>query len=685
VRALLLFPLLLAGPAAAEEILVTGEGLGRGAGDAAYDVVTIDRARLTGSASGRLEDILRDAAGFQQFRRSDARSAHPTSQGATLRGLGGNASSRALILLDGVPQVDPFGGWVNWSAFDPDRLGLVRVTRGGGSGVFGSGALAGTIELMSAGPSELAPLWGGLAYGSRDSVDASAGLSAALGSGFGAISASYARGDGFIPIVADRRGPVDRPAGYEQASAAARAVFPIGGHTELQASGLLLLDRRDRGVPFTPNRNIGADASFRLVGRGAWGWEATGWLQMREFSSGFASVNNPARTVASATLDQYNVPAIGIGGRVELRPPLGDGIELRIGADGRQTSGRTKEFFTFVAGAPTRHREAGGRTRTVGGFADLSISPSEALTLTGGGRIDHWRIENGFLREQTLATGAVLPATTDFANRSGWEPTARAGIAFRPAGALTLRGAGYLGWRLPTLNELYRPFRVGADATAANAALAPERLKGVDAGFTYQPLDSVHFGATAFYNVLDDAIANITMGAGPGQFPGVGFVGAGGSFRRRGNLDSIRAQGIELEAGLTIARWSLTASYAHVDAKVRASGVAAPLDGLRPAQTPRHQASATLGWSQAQGPRASVTLRYVGAQFEDDQNSRVLRDALTMDAAALVPLASGFALELRAENLADARVEAGVSGVDLVERATPRTLWVGLRYGATRN
>jgi outer membrane receptor protein involved in Fe transport len=185
--------------------------------------------------------------------------------------------------------------------------------------------------------------------------------------------------------------------------------------------------------------------------------------------------------------------------------------------------------------------------------------------------------------------------------------------------------------------------------------------------------------------VLDDAIANITMGAGPGQFPGVGFVGAGGSFRRRGNLDSIRAQGIELEAGLTMARWSLTASYAHVDAKVRASGVAAPLDGLRPAQTPRHQASATLGWSQAQGPRASVTLRYVGAQFEDDQNSRVLRNAFTMDAAALVPLASDFALELRAENLADARVEAGVSGVDLVERATPRTLWVGLRYGATRN
>jgi vitamin B12 transporter len=98
--------------AADDEIVVTGQGLGGSPGDAAYDIVAIDRDRLTMSASGRMEDVLRDAAGFEQFRRSDSRSAHPTSQGATLRGLGGNASTRALILLDGVPMVDPFGGWV---------------------------------------------------------------------------------------------------------------------------------------------------------------------------------------------------------------------------------------------------------------------------------------------------------------------------------------------------------------------------------------------------------------------------------------------------------------------------------------------------------------------------------------------------------------------------------------------
>src|SRR3712207_6834388 len=173
-----------AAPALAQEpeIVVTGQGLAAGLGEDVYDTVVIGRDRLTGSASNRIEDILRDVPGFQLFRRSDARTANPTSQGATLRALGGNASSRALLLLDGVPQTDPFGGWVSWPAYDPWRLGEVRVTRGGGSGANGPGALAGTIELISAGPAELRGAQGSLAYGSRDGIDAHAGLGLGLGS-----------------------------------------------------------------------------------------------------------------------------------------------------------------------------------------------------------------------------------------------------------------------------------------------------------------------------------------------------------------------------------------------------------------------------------------------------------------------------------------------------------------------
>ena len=660
--------------ASSGEIVVTGAGLARPPGDAAYDSIVIDRDQLKQDASGRLEDILRDAAGFEQFRRSDSRSAQPTSQGATLRGLGGNASSRALVLLDGVPQTDPFGGWISWAALAPTRLGMVRVTRGGGSGVYGPGALAGTIELESAGPTDLAPLWASLDYGSRNSVDAQAGVSGTLGGGFGFLAGSYARGDGFIPITRGTRGPIDGRAPYRQGSVAARAAFPVAPDVELQANGLAFYDHRTRGIPYEPNATTGADASLRLIGRGRWGFEALAYTQLRKFTSGFASVN-AARTTATATLDQYDVPGTGVGGHLEVRPPLGDAIQLRLGSDARQTQGSTREYYMFSAGVPSNRRIAGGRTLTAGGFAELSAEPASGLTLTAGGRIDRWWIDDGSLRTSVIASRAPI-ATTHYPNRAGWKPTGRAGIAWKPASAITLRGAGYLGWRLPTLNELYRPFRLGNDSTVANAALKPETVKGVDGGVDWDPLPALHLGATVFWNRLDDAISNVTVFDATRDALCPGLVATGDCIQRR-NVRAVEAKGVELGGRLSFGDWRLAAAYSFADPHVRAPGTS--LDGLRPAQTPRHQASATLGWQPPQRLSAALTLRYVGPQYEDDQNSEVLKRALTLDASARLPLGHGFAVTARAENLANALVETAITG-PVIERATPRTLWIGLHY-----
>lgn len=671
--------ILIATPAFAQQaadIVVTGRGLAPRPGDAAFDTVVIDRDRIASDASGRLESVLSDAAGLQQFRRSDSRSANPTSQGISLRGIGGNASSRAQLVLDGVPQADPFGGWVAFPAYATDRLGAIRVTRGGGSGYFGPGALAGTVELESATPDQLSPLAASLAYGSRQSVDARAAATLSRGGGFATLSGAFTRGDGFIPTVPESRGPADRPAPYSQASGAFRGVISVDAETEFQANASAFTDRRERGTAFTENGSDGADASLRLVGRGRWGWSALAYVQTRAFSSSFASVN-AARTAASQTLDQYNTPATGLGARLELSPPLGEAIDLRLGADWRHVSGRTEERFTFVGGAPTRIRMAGGETSTAGAFADASARIGQ-LTIAAGGRIDRWTIDNGFLSERTLATGASL-TNARFPDRSGTEATGRLGLAWSPDETITLRAAAYRGWRLPTLNELYRPFRVGADATAANAALSPERLSGVDGGVTLSPAAGLTLTATAFWNRLDNAIANVTAGRGPGTFPGVGFVAAGGVYRVRQNLDAIRATGFELEGQWQAGPWSLSGSWQHVSSRVEASGSAAPLDDLHPAQTPRDQLAGTLAWRR-DGYAASATLRHTSRQFDDDQNSRSLAAATTLDAYLAAPLISGLSVEARAENLFNERVEAGISGANIVERATPRTLWIGLRY-----
>ena len=669
---------LLPGAAIAQEqeIVVTGRGLDAAPGDAAYDISLIDRDRLAQSASNRLEDVLRDVPGFQQFRRSNSRTANPTSQGATLRALGGNASGRALLLLDGVPQTDPFGGWISWPAYDPRRLGQIGITRGGGSGVNGPGALAGTIELENAAPDQAAGAAAGLSYGSRDSVDVSASFGARLGGGFLGLSAAYARGDGFTPVVPRQQGPADRPSPYAQASLAARAVAPVGGAVELQAGLSAFTDARERGTSFSAIDTNGADASLRLVGRGALPFSALVYVQVRDFANAFAAVN-AARTAATETLDQYSVPSTGLGARVELRPRIGP-VALRLGGDWRETVGRTQELFQFVAGAPTRGRVAGGRTETLGAFAEASWE-SGPFTLTGGARLDRWRIAEGSLRERTLATGALLTDSV-FPDRSGWEPTARAGFAFRAAPPLTLRAAAYLGWRLPTLNELYRPFRVGTDATAANSALSPERLEGVEAGIDFRPASWARINVTLFDNRLTDAIANVTLGAGPGTFPGVGFVAAGGAFRQRQNIDAIRSHGVEIDASLRFHAFRLAAGYSFASATVAASGAAAPLDGLRPAQTPRHNLTLSLAWDGPRGLHASAGLRHVSAQYEDDLNAQRIPGALTFDAAAAIPLTQALAIELRGENLTNEEVVAGISGAGIIERATPRTLWLGLRW-----
>jgi len=653
-----------------QEIVVTGNALPDPAAARAYDVQTIDRKQLANAPSHQIEDILQQIPGLQLFRRSDATSAHPTSQGVTLRALGGNASSRALVVLDGVPQADPFGGWIDWPAYDPSSIEQVRVTRGGGTVPYGPGALAGVIDMTSR---DDTGGQGSIEAGSRGSLETSGFAGADAGGGILTLSGRAERSDGFIPITAATRGTVDRPAAYDEARLRARWVTPVAADTELQLGGLSFTDRRNRGIPLTANRTRGLDASARIVGRGSLQWSALVYGQWRNFRSSFASVN-AERSSASRVSLQDSVPADGYGGSFEVRPSLGPGFQLRIGADARLTKGESREFYSYVSGQPTRRRIAGGSSQTAGLFTEASMIRG-SLTLSAGGRIDHWQIANGKLLEWLIATGAST-RTDRYPKREGWLPTARAGAVLHVDEGLSLRSAAYLGWRLPTLNELFRPFRAGADATAANPLLNPERLAGAEVGVEYAR-GGVSASVTTFVNRLSNAIANVTLGQGPGVFPGVGFVS--GVYQQRENIDAIRVRGIEASAGAKRGEWSFRLGASYTDARVSASGAAARLNGLRPAQTPRLVLTGGVGWEKG-GRSIELQVRRVGDQFEDDLNQRWIRPATVVDGSFAWPLGNRVQFIARGENLLNETVIAALNDDGSVERATPRTLWVGLRF-----
>ena len=131
------------------------------------------RSRDTSSLT--VDDALRGSADFSLFRRNDSMTSNPTSQGVSLRGLGPSGTSRSLVLLDGVPLNDPFGGWVPWSLVPVGSIEGAEIVPGGGASAWGNAALGGVIQLFSAVPSagdgDLIARTGGARHG-RDRVGA---------------------------------------------------------------------------------------------------------------------------------------------------------------------------------------------------------------------------------------------------------------------------------------------------------------------------------------------------------------------------------------------------------------------------------------------------------------------------------------------------------------------------------
>ena len=639
-------------------IIVTGNGLPDAPSVAAYASTTLQRDAIVGAPSGKIEDVLSNVAGFQQFRRSDSRSANPSAQGATLRSLGGNASSRALVLLDGVPMADPFFGYIPFNALAPDRLSSIRVTSGGGSGPFGAGALTGTIELESADAATLGAFSGQALVNDRGESEASASLAQELGSGFAVVSGRWDRGQGFFTTPDDQRVPASARAAFDNWSIGLRAVAPLSDNVELQARGLVFDDHRTLRFAGADSTSEGQDASIRIVGTGKWQFDALAYVQARNFSNVVISSTRFVRV-----LDQRNTPSTGLGGKLEIRPPVGPNRTLRLGLDYRSSDGELQEeAYSAFTGALRERRRAGGNNSDLGLFVEHDWR-LDSLTLTGGIRVDRTQISDGFFR--AVDANFALVSETLAEDRSDWSASWRAGAAYAASDAVALRLAAYTGLRLPTLNELYRPFVVFPLVTQANAELENERLKGFEFGVDLTPAEDFTVTLTAFDNKVENAIANVTLEP---------------NLRQRQNLPAINAQG--LEAGLTAETgpWRLNGSLSYTDATVGGSGASLALDGNRPPQTPKWAGSATLGWQPSPGWDVAVTLRHVGAQFEDDQESQSLQSATTLSVFGQIPVFKRLSLVMRAENLTDETIVTRNSG-GAIDLGVPRTFWLGLRYG----
>lgn len=655
------------------EIVVTAARLPPAAGEAAFSVIrlgpeTLDRAR-------RLDEALATVPAVSLFRRTSSLSANPTTQGISLRAIAPSGAGRTLVTLDGVPLNDPFGGWVIWSQTPPETLGGLDIVRGSGAGPYGAGALTGVIALRERDGGGVLDA----AVSERGGLRAAGSVSGEAGAFRMVASALHETTDGYVPVRGAAAGAADTPLDLSATSGALRADADFGdARLSLRASAYE--EERGAGLSGARATATGSSLSATLARRpdARPGWRLQAWRRASDLANNSVAVAADRASTTPAN-DQFATPAEGWGANAALRadrPFAGGRLEWEFGADARLTEGETRERFRYMAGAFTRDRIAGGRTSVAGLYAEASWR-TDAWLVAGGLRADRWSNSDGRRLERDPATG--LPTLEETSpDRVGEVISARLGVRRDLGDGWAARAAAYTGFRPATLNELHRPFRVGNDITEANAALQPERLQGIEAGLSVDR-DRWRLGGTVFWNRIEDAIVNVTIGDGPGTFPRAGFVPAGGVLRERRNAGTIEATGIELDASARLDGLTLTAALSVTDARLDGGAAAPRLTGLRPAQAPIWSATAGLDWAATDRLGLSVRARYESRRFDDDLNSRALDPALTLDARADWRLTGRTGLWLALDNLTDEAVEVSETANGVTGFGPPRTASIGLR------
>ena len=650
-------------------------------GDVAGYVTVFTRREIARSAARTLDDFLRQVPGFSLFRRSSSLVAHPTSQGVSLRGIAPSGVSRTLVLVDGVPANDPFGGWVSWSRIPLERIERIEIVRGGGSSLWGSAALGGVINIVTRGVAEgEMSVTANAGTGNEAELDLYGGRSSG-GLGW-SLEGNYFRTDGYEIVREDQRGAIDIEAFSEHLRLSPALRYIISPRSLLTLRAEYFTEDRGNGTPLTGNglRAARFDAAADLTTRRGSDWRITLFSNDQTFDSTFSSQATD-RSGETPALDQFAVDSTDIGIGVQWTRRVADKHLLTAGSDLRWIDGETKENFFWDGATFLRKREAGGEQQLAGIFFQALIAGASRFHVEIGGRVDYWKNDDGFRLETVRADGTILRSDS-FDTRDATTLSPKIALLYRPADSLTLRGSLYRSFRAPTINELYRPFRVRNDITDANAGLDPEILSGVEVGVDYRPGRRFHGRLTAFGNRLDDAIANVTIADAlvDGVIPPCGFVPAGGSCRQRQNLGETRILGVEAEAGFRPnGLWEVSIGYLHSDGEIIEAPAQPDLEGKRIAQVPTHQLSLALTFDDPRRFGTRVQARYLGDQFEDDRNIRELDDYTIVDLSFWKSLNPGLDLFAGVENLLDESYEVGKSGDGLITIGAPRRIHAGVR------
>ena len=560
------------------------------------NVTVVDAQGLQQTPGTNLDDRLRDIPGFSLFKRASSVVANPTTQGVSLRGIGSSGASRTLVLWDSIPANDVFGGWVYWTQLIPDEMQTVEVSRGASTSIFGDRAMSGVIGLFSRQP-EPWRLLSDYQTGNDDTQDVTMGFTNAWrGFAFSGFGRAYTT-DGYYIVPESIRGAVDRKA----ADRFVTGDVHVDRYTSLGDFFFkfnMLAEERPNGTALTYNSTSLGTVSLLYVKEFTRdSFSFLGYDTQEGFHSSFSSVTNSRNTEKVSYLQSVDSDGQGAAGYWRHHESRWN---LLAGADLDRVGGSSTDHVI-----PSGVRSGGGTEWQQGifGQADATVGP---VRFFGGLRHSFTGQGNEFL-----------------------SPSAGVSLGEK---SLRLRSSVYRAYRSPTLNELYREFRVGNTDTLPNASLRPETVFGAEAGVDWAG-ETGGIRVTAYRNSLDNLITNVTLSSTPSSI-----------VRQRQNASSAISRGVEADLHKSLGHWSGDLKYLFVDARYTT--------GYRISQIPKNQGTGEMRYARG-GTIVSLEARSFDYQFDDDLNQFRLPGYTTVQLVAVQRLVKSLSAEVALENALD--------------------------------
>jgi iron complex outermembrane receptor protein len=534
-----------------------------------------------------------------------------------MRGFGISGTQNTLVLVDGrrVGDIDLSG--VQWSAFPLAAIERIEIVRGGGSVLYGEGATAGVINIITRSPAGRTPtlsLRGSTgSYGTREAV---LDGTAAVGQAGLALFGSHFESDGYrrnnhnrqTNALADLRwsagtDDIAIKLGTDNQGIrlpGARRVQPSAGIDELAT------DRRGAQTPLDWAQREGTRALFdwnRTLPFGELqigaGWRDKAQRSYFDFS-GFPDFRD-------ITLDVWSLSP-----RIKVTSPLaGRPNTFVAGIDWYSWDYRLRRSNApDNVGQPFNTIDA--RQETIGIYALNTWALTEQATLSTGFRRERLEIDAKDTFDPTAPGGEFGSGAAPGSQRL-YEHAHEVGLRYQLSAPLAVIAKTARSYRFANIDEIYE---TSASFTNSFQFLRPQTARTHEIGVELRRT-RVTTRATVFQIDVDDEIHLDPFTTGVGNR----------------NLPPSRRQGVELEATTRLhTSLTLAAAYSYIRARFRGGTLPGSpftqqnvdLAGKTVPLVPTHKATLRAAWDVTPKTRVTGVISYVSGQFMDNDEPNSL-------------------------------------------------------------